>query len=231
VLCYGCHGEDGLGAVVPGVEPKRVTPQLNREQFWVTPAEDPDVYKQNYELVNKTIHRGRNQIMPAWGLEEGGTLNDEQIHELTVMILNGDRKPNLPRDPHFNGQHTTWEVTEEIVQEHIAAGAPTPIPVSEAAPPLPPELQAGRQVFEAKGCIGCHVIQGVGGAVGPDLTTIGTTAESRVPGESAEEYIRESILNSTAFVVPNYPPVMPSFQGNITDQELNDLVRYLMSLK
>jgi mono/diheme cytochrome c family protein len=223
VLCYGCHGEDGKGAVVPGVEPKRVTPQLNREQFWVTEAEDPDTYKANFELVNKTIHRGRNQIMPAWGQGDGGTLNDEQIYELTAMILNGNRK--------IDGQHTTWEIAKEIVDEHIAAGSPTPIPVSEAAPPLPPELQAGRQVFEAKGCIGCHAIQGVGGAVGPNLTNVATAAETREPGKSAEEYLRESILSSTAFVVSGYPPVMPSFQGNITDQELNDLVRYLLSLK
>ncbi len=96
---------------------------------------------------------------------------------------------------------------------------------------MPPELQAGRQVFEAKGCIGCHVIQGVGGATGPELTQIATNAASRVPGQSAEEYIRQSILNSTAFVVPGFQPIMPSFQGQITDQELNDLVRYLMSLQ
>lgn len=222
-LCYSCHGVDGKGAVVPGVEPKRVAPQLNREQFWISEDEDPDAYKANYELVNKTIHRGRGEIMPAWGQQDGGTLNDEQVYELTMMILHGDRV--------IDGQHTTWQVAQEIVEEHIAAGSPTPIPVSEAAPPLPPELQAGRQVFEAQGCIGCHVVQGVGGAVGPDLTNIASTAGTRVPGQSAEEYIRQSILNSQAFVVQGYQPVMPSFQGVINDQQLDDLVRYLMSLE
>lgn len=222
-LCYGCHGTDGKGAVVPGSEPKRVTPQLNREQLWVTQAQDPDAYKANYELVNKTIHRGRGGIMPAWGQQDGGALNDEQIYELTMMILHGNRV--------IDGQHTSWQVAEEIVDEHIAAGSPTPIPVSEAAPPLPPELQAGRKVFEARGCIGCHTIQGVGGQTGPELTHIGTDAATMEPGKSAEQYMRESVLTPQAFIVPGFPPVMPSFQGVISDQELDDLVRYLLSLK
>src|SRR5262245_6904422 len=49
-LCYGCHGTDGKGAVVPGTDPPRVTPQLNRPQFadsW-KPGTDPDEAKATY---------------------------------------------------------------------------------------------------------------------------------------------------------------------------------------
>lgn len=219
VLCYGCHGVDGKGAVVPGTEPKRVTPQLNRDQFW---AKDEDEKKKQYDLVSKTIARGRNVIMPAWGQADGGALNGEQIYELTMMITNGDREI---------GGHKVWEMVKEIVDEHIAHGSATPIPLSEAAPPLPPELQAGRAVFEAKGCVGCHIIQGVGGQVGPELTKIGEVGGTRKPGTSAQQYIEESLLNPTAFVVQGYPPIMPSFQGNLTDKEKEDLLRYLLSLK
>src|SRR5215216_648721 len=89
-LCYSCHGEEGKGAVVPASDPPRITPQLNREQFW---AKDPDEAKKQFDLVYKTIQRGRpGTPMPAWGQTDGGTLNQEQIYELAAMITNGDRQ-------------------------------------------------------------------------------------------------------------------------------------------
>jgi mono/diheme cytochrome c family protein len=219
-LCYSCHGEDGKGAVVPGSEPKRVAPQLNREQFW---TDDPDEAKKQYDLVYKTIQRGRpGTPMPAWGQTDGGTLNQEQILELTQMIVNGDRM--------LNGQ-TVWQHVTEIVEENIAHGSPRPIPASEAAPPLPPELQAGRQVFEAKGCVACHATEGTTRLTGPSLAGIAERGATRKPGMSAEDYIRESVLQPQAYVVEGFPPIMPSFQGNITDQELSSLIQYLLSLK
>jgi mono/diheme cytochrome c family protein len=223
-LCYSCHGEDGKGAVVPDVEPKRVAPQLNREQFW---AKDPDEAEQQFELVNKTISRGRpGTPMPAWGQADGGTLNQEQIYELTVMITHGDRN--------IKG-HGVWELVQEQVEENIAQGAPRPIPVSEAAPPLPPELQAGRAVFDTNGCAACHAVQGDTRLVGPSLARISETGATRNPGMSAEAYIEESIRNPGAFIVPGFPgppSLMPPFApAQISDDELNSLVQYLLSLQ
>lgn len=229
-LCYGCHGVDGKGAVVPETQPPRVAPQLNRPQFADSYMADPDQAKATYDLVYKTIQRGRpGTPMPAWGQTDGGTLNNEQIYELATMITHGSQTIN------FRGQRMpVWDAVKEVVEEHIAAGSPTPIPLSAAAPPLPPELQAGRQVFQEKGCVACHATEGDTVLVGPPLTHIATVAETRKPGMSAEEYIRESILNPSAFIVPGFPgppSPMPVFQGNITDQELDSLLKYLLSLK
>jgi len=44
-LCYACHGTEGKGAVVPGSDPPRVTPQLNRPQFAESWKADPDEAK------------------------------------------------------------------------------------------------------------------------------------------------------------------------------------------
>jgi cytochrome c oxidase subunit 2 len=46
-----------------------------------------------------------------------------------------------------------------------------------------------------------------------------------------EGYLRESILNSTAKIVPGYGPVMPSYRGQISEEELLDLIAYIKSLK
>ena len=90
----------------------------------------------------------------------------------------------------------------------------------------------GKALFTEKGCNACHTIAGLPGAtgqVGPPLSTIGTVAASRKPGTSAEAYIHESIAEPQAFAAPGFPPVMPKL--DLTDQELNSLVAYLLSLK
>ena len=46
-----------------------------------------------------------------------------------------------------------------------------------------------------------------------------------------EDYIRESILNPAAKVVAGYQPVMPTFKGQISEEELIQLVNYVKSLK
>lgn len=235
--CFGCHGEDGKGAVVAGTEPKRVAPQLNREPFW---ADDPDEAKRQYELVYKTIQRGRpGTPMPPWGQGEGGTLNQEELYELAIMITNGDRHIEATFEhvtetgaiDIMRARGSAWDVVKQLVEYNIAHGAQRPIPPSEAGPPLPPELQAGRNVFVAKGCVACHATEGDTRLVGPPLTRIATVGSTRKPGFSAEEYIKESIMNSAAFIVPDFQPMMPSFVGILTDEEMEALLRYLLSLE
>ncbi|NJN84328.1 MAG: hypothetical protein HC802_19985 [Caldilineaceae bacterium] len=57
-------------------------------------------------------------------------------------------------------------------------------------------------------CNACHVIPGVPGAVGivgPNLTGIGAAAATRVEGESAREYLLQSIEDPNAFIAPECP--------------------------
>ena len=94
--------------------------------------------------------------------------------------------------------------------------------------PLP---EAGKQLFSTLGCSTCHRfdIQGRGpnlqGAFGkPVLLEDGRTVTVD------DNYVRESILNPTAKIVNGFKPVMPTFQGLITDEQLNALVAYVKSL-
>src|SRR5919199_3921378 len=89
-LCFPCHGEKGQGAVVPDVTPERLAPPLNRPDLRPT---DSDTRTKEYDFIFKTIQRGRpGTPMPTWGQIDGGPLLDEQVNELTLMILNGDRQ-------------------------------------------------------------------------------------------------------------------------------------------
>jgi cytochrome c oxidase subunit 2 len=46
-----------------------------------------------------------------------------------------------------------------------------------------------------------------------------------------ETYLRESILNPRAKVVAGYAPEMPTFQGQVTEENLLELIAYIKSLR
>ena len=100
-----------------------------------------------------------------------------------------------------------------------------------AGGPSAPLPEAGKQLFASLGCSTCHRfdIQGRGpnlqGAFGkPVLLEDGRTVIAD------ENYVRESILNPTAKIVSGFKPVMPTFQGLVSDEQLNALVAYIKSL-
>lgn len=98
------------------------------------------------------------------------------------------------------------------------------------------KLALGKAVFTGTGtCFACHTIQGVStiGTVGPDLTHIGTEGAHHKAGMSVEAYIRESIENPGAFVMPGFPAgVMPTgLKGNLSKEEFEALVAFLLAQK
>ncbi len=111
-----------------------------------------------------------------------------------------------------------------------------------AVEPSPVAGTAGEVDLEAAinkgGCIGCHVIPNIPAAVGvlgPDLSNIGLDGATRISGYTAEEYIRESIADSNAFIVAECP-TGPCIAGTmpqkiqLDEAELEAIVSYLSSL-
>ena len=86
----------------------------------------------------------------------------------------------------------------------------------------------GRDLFRRYGCIDCHAtgrapsLPGVFGQ--PVLLSDGSTVIAD------ETYIRESILSPSAKIVYGYQPIMPSFAGQLSEEELLDLILYIKSL-
>ena len=60
---------------------------------------------------------------------------------------------------------------------------------------------------------------------------VGETAATRRDGTSAEDYIRESILNPNAFVVEGFQPnIMPqNYSQQLNSQQVDDLVAFLLA--
>jgi cytochrome c2 len=92
------------------------------------------------------------------------------------------------------------------------------------------QAKTGEQIFTAAGCAGCHKFAPAGsnGAIGPGLDDLKTVAGNREPGKSAEDYIRESLLQPDAYIVEGFGNVMPSQQGKLTDEQVGALVDYLL---
>jgi cytochrome c551/c552 len=106
-----------------------------------------------------------------------------------------------------------------------------------AAPSAGPgNATGGRIVFSqvaAPPCTPCHSIRANVTIVGPSLASVGTRAGSRVSGMTAAEYLRESIVDPDAYLVPDFgPSVMPGIYGKgLTTSRIDDLVAYLMTLR
>jgi cytochrome c oxidase subunit 2 len=93
--------------------------------------------------------------------------------------------------------------------------------------------EAGRQVYEKRGCAQCHSIDGSGG-IGPTLKGAFGARRQFADGSTGaadENYVRESILNPRAKVLAGFDPVMPTFQGRIKNDEIDRLIAFLKSLE
>lgn len=93
-------------------------------------------------------------------------------------------------------------------------------------------LQVGELLYTKLACITCHSQDGSPRA-GPSLMGLMSRQAKLVGGATVavdDEYLRRSIKNPQAEVVEGFNPVMPKFEGLITERELSALVEYLKTL-
>jgi len=94
--------------------------------------------------------------------------------------------------------------------------------------PLP---KAGEALFTQLGCASCHA--GTSGARGPALAGLYGKKVQLADGRTVvadETYLRESIVNPHAKMVAGYQPIMPTFQGLVSEDGLLQLLAYIKSL-
>jgi cytochrome c oxidase subunit 2 len=102
----------------------------------------------------------------------------------------------------------------------------------EPAAGAPAAAASGEQLFVAKACNTCH--RPDSSARAPILNGLFGTQVALQDGTKVtadENYVRESILNPGAKIVQGYQPVMPTFKGQVTEEELIQLVNYVKTLK
>ena len=91
--------------------------------------------------------------------------------------------------------------------------------------------QNGERLFASLSCTACH--SGAPDARGPSLANVYGSKLQLANGSSVnvdEAYLREAILNPSSHVTAGYAPLMPTYQGQISEEGLISLVEYIKSL-
>ena len=93
-------------------------------------------------------------------------------------------------------------------------------------------VSAGEKLFTQLACVTCHIANGTGRA--PSLNGLYGARVLLADGSAVtadEAYIRESIVQPKAKIVAGYQPVMPTFQGLVTEEQILNLTAYIKSLQ
>ena len=209
-----------------------------------------------HNFVYTTVFSGRPnsatywpQPMPAWSQTAGGPLRNDQVEDLTQFILNFDKGSNwtlddllavnqFPKaavDPAIVDQMQTqldqMQANGGVLPEYV--GVDTPIadimPKLEA---LTGDPSHGDQLYNVTlPCGGCHLNAAVAPLTQGTWTRVQEVrlTDPLFAGWTGEQYLANSIIHPSDYVVPNYPDnVMPQNFGQIvTYQDLADLIAYL----
>ncbi|HSN78262.1 MAG TPA: c-type cytochrome, partial [Anaerolineae bacterium] len=208
--CAGCHGVAGRG--IPGL-----APALNHPDFFQRRLAEvgyPGALRSYIEAAvaaGRPVNQGQyNAIMPAWGQAYGGSLRADEMRDIASFILR-------------------WEAATPEV-DRAATPTPPTTPASAA-------IERGKAVFYGPaGCLGCHGEPGKGGVSGPDMAGIARRAAEQIPGLSAEQVIRQSILAPGAMISAGCrsqtcPDLMPrDYAARLRQADVDALVGYLLTL-
>jgi cytochrome c oxidase subunit 2 len=107
-------------------------------------------------------------------------------------------------------------------QAWLAGGSPSESPVV-----------AGQRLFEQLRCDSCHLAQGPEQSRGPSLANLAGKPVTLTTGDQVtadDNYLRESILRSASKVVAGYQAIMPSYEGQIGEEQVLQLIAYIRSM-
>ena len=114
-------------------------------------------------------------------------------------------------------------VTVQSQEDYQAWLATAPAPKAPSAD--------GERLFAQYACNTCH--KPAPGGRGPSLYGLYGSQVALADGGTAkadDAYLRESILMPSARMVQGYEPIMPAFQGQLSDEALQQLISYIKSL-
>jgi cytochrome c oxidase subunit II len=92
--------------------------------------------------------------------------------------------------------------------------------------------QNGERLFASMGCNACH--SGSAAARGPNLAGVYGSKLQLTNGSEVlvnDAYLRDAILNPSQHITAGYAPIMPTYQGQVSEDGLIDLVEYIKTLQ
>jgi mono/diheme cytochrome c family protein len=193
------------------------------------------------DTSNTLLPTGEARLPPEPRLEQNPNVDSERMLATAVERLESYGWVDQPEGPAHVPIERAMELLVERGIEPFAAGADTggeAAPAPTTAPAAGGEVvfdaalaAQGEQLFASVGCAGCHRSDGAG--IGPSLNGIYNQPQTLTDGSTAvadEAFLIESILNPTAKVVEGYQPIMPPYQGQLSDDQVAQLVEYIKSL-
>jgi mono/diheme cytochrome c family protein len=123
-----------------------------------------------------------------------------------------------------------------------ACGGGGSAPAAETGGPAPVgDAAAGEELFNqavigpnsSPGCVTCHSLEEGVVVVGPSQAGLAARAGQRVPGQTAEEYLRNSITHPNDYLVEGFAEgvMYQNYAAELTEDQINDLVAYLLTLQ
>lgn len=202
--CGGCHGAvDGAGPALTGMADRAATrvEGMSAEAYIHESIVDPSAY----------IVPGFQDIMPK---QYGDQFSEDELNSLVAYIMSAGSEGG-GATPEAEATAAATEAATETATEGAAGAADTAL-VGDAA--------AGEALFGQ--CSGCH---GATDGAGPALPGMGERAATRVEGMTAAQYLHESIVDPSAYVVEGFADIMPKQYGEqLSEGDIADLVAYLL---
>ncbi|PJA22255.1 MAG: cytochrome c oxidase subunit II, partial [Deltaproteobacteria bacterium CG_4_10_14_0_2_um_filter_43_8] len=118
-----------------------------------------------------------------------------------------------------------WELEQRLGINEAEASEKTTTQLSP--------VEHGKELFTKQGCTACHST-GTNKLVGPGLAGLFGKETTLTDGKKLtvdENYIRRSLMEPNAELVEGFAPLMPTFKGQLSDEEVNHLIAYLKSLQ
>ncbi|MBT8212039.1 MAG: 4Fe-4S binding protein, partial [Acidimicrobiia bacterium] len=162
----------------------------------------------------------------------GGDVGGGVVDVITVPVEAGIRAITV--ELREGGSLPTVVLADTI---ELVAGRRVIIEARDVPPPASAEL--GERLFSESalgrnvGCVICHSAERGDDGVGPSLHGVATRASSRVGELTAEQYLRESILEPDAYVVDGYPEgqMLGGYEETLSERDLDSLIAYLLTLE
>jgi len=224
--CANCHGNEGKAeACFDQVSGEQIAcqgiPINNASLVCGDRPSRLDIMGWNgtkHDFVYRTIASGRGLVMPTWSVTFGGPLRNDQVLDLAAYVLNFEGEELCSAPPPL-----AYEFGENV--DEFLADFPDGDTVQ------------GEELYALTyNCVACHGALDDSSWVGtgPWLGNLAENAPNRVAGISTEQYIYESVLNPSAFVVDGYTDgLMPlNFRDRMGEtvespQDLADIIAYL----
>ena len=196
----------GLLCLLP--PPSAAAPEVEKEKS----AEVKNPYTQDKEAIEAGQQHFQAGCAFCHGTRgEGGrgpflsesnrvrSLSDEKLFKLLRHGI-----PGTPMPPSSLGDTKMWQLVSFLRSLHFSASQED----------VPGDPGSGEALFSRLGCPGCHMLNGRGGLVGPDLSDIG--------GSRSLEKLREAVIKPSASVVPGFRSVSVQPRGG---QQLSGVAR------